>query len=76
MNLIALYLITYFNFDAEEIPFYTKSGKDKSPRIKLPIETIQKSKMRLTTRLKSPILSFIIFPNLALVCSNTSHTTP
>lgn len=42
MNLIALYLITYFNFDAEEIPFYTKSGKDKSTRIKLPIETIQK----------------------------------
>ncbi len=54
MNLIALYLITYFNFDAEEIPFYTKSGKDKSPRIKLPIETIQKIKDETDDSTKEP----------------------
>lgn len=54
MNLIALYLITYFNFDAEEIPFYTKSGKDKSPRIKLPIETFQKIKDETDDSTKEP----------------------
>lgn len=37
MNLIGYYLITYFNFEADEIPFYNEKGKDKNKIISLPL---------------------------------------
>lgn len=39
MNLISQYLISYFYFETDEIPFYKMEGKNVNTKIKLPFNT-------------------------------------